>query len=239
MMGRVLVTEDRVPDGELGRRLAAGRDTVVYALGPDRVVRRAKDRRSYLAEAEVMDHVRAAGYPVPAVHRVGPGEMVLDRVTGPTMIADLIQHPWRVDRHARLLADLHRRLHAIPAPAGMRSFAAAGDAVLHLDLHPANVMLSPSGPVVIDWTNAAAGAPGADLALTWIVLRAFESDDSLPMRTLIGMLRRRFARVFVDDAGRAEAAAALRVVAAHRSVDRNIRPAERLRMERLVARESR
>ncbi len=239
MMGRVLVTEDRVPDSELGRRVAAGRDTVVYEYGADRVVRRAKDRRSYVAEAEVMDHVRAAGYPVPAVHQVGPGEMVLDRVTGPTMIADLIQRPWRVDRHARLLADLHRRLHAIPAPPGMKSFPAAGAATLHLDLHPANVMLAPSGPVVIDWTNAAAGAPGADLALTWIVLRAFESDDSLPRRTLLGMLRRRFAKVFVDHSGRDEAMAALQAVADYRSADRNIRPAERLRMQRLVARESR
>jgi tRNA A-37 threonylcarbamoyl transferase component Bud32 len=239
MIDLVLVTDEPVPDAVLGPRLAAGRDTVVYELGPDRVLRRATRDRSYVAEAQVMDHVRAAGYPVPAVHRVGPGEMVLERITGPTMLEDLLRRPWRVDRHARLLADLHRRLHEIRGLPGMKPFAAPGDAVLHLDLHPANVLLSPSGPVVIDWTNAAVGAPGADVALTWIVLRAFESDASLAVRIQISVVRRRLARVFVDHAGRREAVAALRAVADHRAVDRNIRPTELRRMERLVSREVR
>ena len=50
-------------------------------------------------------------------------------------------------RQAATLAELHLRLHEIeapdflpPAPVG------GGDKVLHLDLHPLNVMVGPKGP---------------------------------------------------------------------------------------------
>jgi aminoglycoside phosphotransferase (APT) family kinase protein len=226
----------RVPDDQLGPRLAAGRDAIVYALGDDRVVRRASDpERSYRLEAEVMEHVRALGYPVPAVHRLAPGEMVLDRVEGPTMLDDLASHPWRLRSHARLLADLQRRLHELPAPEGLRPFPLEGDRVLHLDFHPGNVMLSPDGPVVIDWTNVARGAPGAETALTWIVLAVFEADEQGLMKVVVPLFRRRFLRAYLAATDREAGAAALRAVAAYREEDRNIRPTERAALRRLVA----
>jgi uncharacterized membrane-anchored protein len=42
--------------------------------------------------------------------------------------------------------------------------------VLHLDLHPDNVMLTPDGPKVIDWSNAEEGAPGLDWAMSAVIL---------------------------------------------------------------------
>jgi aminoglycoside phosphotransferase (APT) family kinase protein len=66
-----------------------------------------------------------------------------------------------VARHARVLARLHDQLHQIAPPAGLRRPFGAGERIMHLDLHPGNVMLTPEGPVVIDWTNAAAGPAGA------------------------------------------------------------------------------
>ena len=116
--------------------------------------------------------------PVPTVHAVSGPDMVMDRVDGPTMLKDLGTRPWMLRRHARTLAKLHRQLHGIPAPDWVPTYAShpafatpdadttsptsiqsveAGpvipDALLHLDLHPDNVILSPSGPVVIDWRN--------------------------------------------------------------------------------------
>jgi Phosphotransferase enzyme family len=38
-----------------------------------------------------------------------------------------------------------------------------------IDFHPENVLLSPSGPVVIDWTNARCGDPPLDVAMTWVI----------------------------------------------------------------------
>jgi hypothetical protein len=40
----------------------------------------------------------------------------------------------------------------------------------HMDLHDANVMLGPDGPVIIDWMNASAAPPEADVARTRIVV---------------------------------------------------------------------
>jgi aminoglycoside phosphotransferase (APT) family kinase protein len=224
----------RVPDDELGPRIAAGRDTVIYALGADRVVRRAPDERSYEREAAAMEHLRAAGYPVPAVHQVAPGEMVLDRIQGPTMLEDTGKHPWRLRAHARLLAELHDRLHRIDAPPDLREFDAPGDAVLHLDLHPGNVILSPDGPVVIDWSNVHRGDPGADVALTWVVMAIFDADETGLMNVFISAFRKRFVKMFLDASDREAAVRALPAVAAYRERDRNIRPAELAGLRRLV-----
>ncbi len=229
------IATERLAASEVGAQIAAGRDTTIHAVGGDRVLRRAADDRSMVYEGEAMEAVRLAGFPVPQVHRVGPGEMVLDRVSGPTMLDDLVEHPWRVDSHARLLARLHRELHELVVDVPLRAFPVPGVAVIHLDLHPGNVILSPGGPVVIDWTNVARGPAGADVALTWIVLGAFEAEGAL-LRLAAAVLRRRLVRVFVDAAGRDEAAAQLRAVAEIRRNDRNTRPAEVVAMDRLVER---
>jgi aminoglycoside phosphotransferase (APT) family kinase protein len=231
----VELADHRLPDAELGPQIAAGRDTVIHAYGDDKVVRRAPDDRSFTVEAEVMAHVRANGFPVPEVHRVAPGEMVIERISGPTMLEDLGTHPWRMGAHARVLADLHHRLHRLPAPDWLRAFPVEGDSILHLDLHPANVILSPDGPVLIDWTNAARGAPGADLALTWIILAVFESDDRGLMAVVIAALRRVFLRRFLAAVDQGAAAAALPAVADYRMQDRNIRPTEAAALRELVA----
>jgi hypothetical protein len=45
-----------------------------------------------------------------------------------------------------------------------------GRSLLHLDPHPDDVVLARTGPVVIDWLNAARGPAAGDVAHTWIVL---------------------------------------------------------------------
>jgi len=88
------ITSDSRP--VLGPQVAAGRDATIHAVGTDRVLRRIRDGRPVQLEAEIMTHVRRAGFPVPRVHRVGRGELELDRIPGPTMLADLLHHPWRL-----------------------------------------------------------------------------------------------------------------------------------------------
>src|SRR5439155_26735153 len=87
---------------------------------------------------------------------------------GPSMWEDLRRRPWRGRRHMQLLAELHAQLHRIDAPSGLPT-AGDGGTLLHLDFHPANVLLSPSGPVVIDWTNARSGPAALDVAMTWVI----------------------------------------------------------------------
>jgi aminoglycoside phosphotransferase (APT) family kinase protein len=197
-------------------------------------------------EAEVMEHVRRAGYPVPRVWRVGPREMVLDRVEGPTMADDLTRRPWRAAHHGRVLADLHTTLHRISAPSALRPHPVEGTSVLHLDLHPANVILGADGPAVIDWSNARRGAGAADVADVWVVLAALGREPD-PAPSLIARaqaavvdriepaIRRRLLDAFLASAGRKEAQAALPAAAAHRLSDANVRDHERVRIQALVA----
>jgi tRNA A-37 threonylcarbamoyl transferase component Bud32 len=81
----------------------------VYALDARTVLRRYRRRDVPAAEVAVMRYVRERGYPAPRVVSVDGADLVLERATGATMRADLAHRPWTL-HHARLLADLHRRL---------------------------------------------------------------------------------------------------------------------------------
>jgi thiamine kinase len=96
------------------------------------------------------------------------------------------------------LARIHAALFQLPAPVSLPSLAerlrckirnvAAADpsvaaflhnpfptdppvaALCHGDLHPGNVIMGPTGPVVIDWFDVAVGDPMADVARTVLLL---------------------------------------------------------------------
>ncbi len=220
------------------RLLAAGRASEILALDERRVLRRVKGA-DLRWEAEVMRYAWEWGFPVPRILEVRPEGLVLERISGPTMGADLVRHPWRAGAHARTLADLHHRLHRLAPPPGVPArYGAPGDhdVLLHGDLHPLNVLLSPRGPVVIDWTNAGRGPAGADLADVWLVLAAARIPGSPFSRLVVGAVRRHFLRCFLDAAGREEAAAGLQLASAVRSQDPHVEPAERASMHEVVRR---
>lgn len=198
------------------RVLAEGRASEIFDLGGGRVLRRFKAGGQPGREAKIMALALGHGFPVPEVLEVHDDSLVLARVDGPTMLADLRRRPWSARGHARTLALLHERLHEIPFE---------GERLLHLDLHPGNVLLSPRGPVVVDWTNARAGEPAVDVALTWIICV-----------TSGGALGRLFARFFVRHVDRGAVRAALPEAAAFRLADRNVTDAERSRVRRMLRR---
>jgi aminoglycoside phosphotransferase (APT) family kinase protein len=139
-----------------GPVLARGEDADVFAIDETRVLRRYRRRAVPQREVAIMRYVRDRGYPVPLVFDLSGSDLTLERIDGRTMLADLRRRPWRMRAHALTLSRLHRALHAIPPPDFL---GAEGAAILHLDLHPENVMVAPGGPVVIDWANAARGDP--------------------------------------------------------------------------------
>jgi streptomycin 6-kinase len=202
--------------------IASGRASEILDLGDGRVLRRFKGVGDPEGEALVMRHAASYGYPVPRVLEVRLDALVLERIEGPTMLAELRRRPWRMPRHAALLAHLHNRLHEIVAPATLRE-AGAGDRLLHLDLHPDNVLLSPSGPVVIDWTNARRGDPALDVALTWVI-----------GATSGGPQGRLFLRWFLPRFDRDELRRALPAAAERRLADPNVTDRERQAVRRLV-----
>ena len=144
--------------------IASGRDADVWAIDGERVLRRHRDGRDMAREAALMRHAAAHGYPVPRVYRTDPGAMVLERLYGPTMLASLLAGWMAPTAAGTMLGDLLVRLGAVPAP------AAAAGSLLHLDLHPDNVVLTGGGPVVIDWSNATAGPSTLDVAMSALIL---------------------------------------------------------------------
>ena len=218
----------------LGPKLAEGRDSEIFEHGPGRVLRRSRDGRSLVSEAEIMRYVLDAGYPVPRVHDAGEGFLVMDRVDGPSMLDVAARHPWRLGEYGRLLADLHRRLHDLPAPPGLPSAGVPGDRLLHRDLHPLNVLMPEGGPVVIDWANCAAGDPAYDVADTWVLFATAEVPGSRWDRALAAAGRRFFLRGFLKASDREAARAAIPAAVENRLTDRNMSEREKERMRAMA-----
>lgn len=212
--------------------IATGRTADVFADSPGRIRRIYRDGRDATAEAALMRHLAAHGYPVPTVHDAAGPTLVMDAITGPTLAADAIARPERLPAAAAILRDLHDRLAVVPPPAGLESPFGDGGSVLHLDLHPFNVLLGPDGPVVIDWCTAVRGPSAADRAYTWVVMStATKPYPDLP-DDLYARARQAFTDALLDgadDPARAWIAAAAR----RRLVDPFLLPAERPPLERL------
>ncbi|HEY8216161.1 MAG TPA: phosphotransferase, partial [Acidimicrobiia bacterium] len=223
-----------------GPLLASGRDGDVFEYGPDLVVRKARDGRSLEGEARIMEHVASRGFPVPAIHdvRAAGSEIVMDRISGGSMVHRLERRPWTMAREARVLAELHKQLHTIPAPDWLPRHPDGGDRVVHRDLHPLNVLYGTNGPVVIDWPNAVAGTEETDVAHTWLLIEGADtSDQPFLARAFAPILKVPLARFVVREFDRAAVVARLGDVAAERDQDRNVRPNERRAVQRIVARE--
>jgi aminoglycoside phosphotransferase (APT) family kinase protein len=173
-----------------GPLLAAGRDADIFEYGDGLVLRRSREGRSMAREAQVLEYLRSQGFPVPAVEEISDDglDLVMERIDGVDMVALMTRRPWAIPRLGRVLADLHRRLHELTAPDWLRDAPVGrGDRFLHLDLHPLNVMMSRSGPVVIDWAGACRGDPAVDVALAWVLMAAGE----VPTGRFIGMIQGR------------------------------------------------
>ena len=155
--------------------------------------------------------------------------LIYERLTGPSMLDRLSARPWHVGRLAREFAALHVSMHAadgagLPdhkgyyrrmierggtylAP-GQRAASLRrldtlpdGTAVCHGDMQPGNILVTPAGPVVIDWLTAGSGSPAADVARTLFLLRGAAIPPVIPavQRAVIVQLRRRFAAVYIGE----------------------------------------
>ena len=226
LRARILERQQGPTGHEPGPLLGMGRDSEVRAYGPY-VIRVSLRGRDMSHEAEAMQHVRAYGFPAPEViDRPDDNSVVMARLSGPTMLDELAAKPWLMIRHAKGLARLHRALGEVPAPAGWVKVS-DGKSVVHLDLQPDNVKLTDNGPVVIDWSNAAAGDCAFDAASTYVRLRTGAPDNHAAARAVINAFRTRFARAFLKEFGRDEILARVRAAADLRLLDRNLNPSER------------
>ena len=228
---RLAPVEDGFTPGEL---IGQGRDGDVREWGPNMVIRTSRSGADVRPQHELMAYLLGQGFPVPGVHpHPDKTVTVMDRIQGPTMLADLVNKPWLLRRHAVWLARLHDQLRTIPPPEGLRDIG-GGDSLLHLDLHPNNVLITEQGPVVIDWSNAAVGPGDLDVALTWIIIKTGPITGNLAARTIGVGLREQFCRVYAKAAGEARIRAHATAAAELRLLDPNLLASERDEVFRLA-----
>jgi aminoglycoside phosphotransferase (APT) family kinase protein len=163
-----------------------------------------------------------------------PG-LLIERVDGIDMLTKIGKQPWTVVRAGAAMAKTHVAVHRVRASPdlgtlhdrlarrmkdvsthrpdiaerGLRTLESLphGDRLLHGDFHPGNIILSPRGPIVIDWPNATRGDPAADIARTLLMLRLGELPPGSPwlVRRLerIGrsLLRSNYVSTYRKDGG--------------------------------------
>ena len=151
-----------------GELLASGRDADVWLLPDGWVLRRYRDTVQQVErEAAYLRWVARHGYPVPEVRRAEGVELEMRRLTGRTLLGELVAGSLTAAEVGTRLGLLLRTLHAVPA---LDPHAPGAHRVRHGDLHPDNVLATPSGDVVIDWTTADDGPPGFDTAHSAVII---------------------------------------------------------------------
>lgn len=177
---------------------------------------RERGRGEVHREAAAMAHVTAHGFPAPAVFAADGTDLVMERLYGPVLLDAVAAGDHDAREAGRVLAELHAGLHAVPSRSGVPD-----ERVLHLDLHPANVVLTPAGPMLIDWANATDGPPDLDVALSAVILAQVAVEPT-----------HRYARVATEMLTAFLAAtdgnplAALDLAVARRAADRSLTAAE-------------
>jgi Ser/Thr protein kinase RdoA (MazF antagonist) len=158
----------------------------------------------------------------------GHAGLIYERVEGPSMLDLLQRKPWRIFAYARRLAHLQVQTHtaqvqadlpiqrekleskirwaaALPAHAQTVALAALasmpeGAQLCHGDLHPANILMTAQGDVIIDWMDASRGNPLADVARTTIIILGEAQSHQLPhplMRMLARVFHQAYLRAYV------------------------------------------
>lgn len=178
-------------------------------------------------EVAAMESARRGGVPVPAIRAGGLWRdrpaLLLEWCQGAPLAEAIQRQPWRIGQLGRAFGRAQASIHQIAAASGeldgagwiewagddpqlagaLRRLARPVPALLHLDYHPQNV-LADGGRIsaVLDWANARAGDPRADIARTYTILMVepyFPGRQPLPIalgrRLLTASWRRGYAEI--------------------------------------------
>jgi Ser/Thr protein kinase RdoA (MazF antagonist) len=153
------------------------------------------------AELKLARSAHEAGIPTPRAERIietrGRSGIVFERCEGPTLLQHIVTRSAPAERLAEVFFGLQRAVHASApqfpdlkerlaakiaraqrAPAALRALALerlarlpAGTAACHGDFHPANVIMSPKGPMIVDWQDAGRADAALDASRSLLLLR--------------------------------------------------------------------
>lgn len=161
-------------------------------------------KRAAFREASILALVESLGLAVPSAHAVGQVDgrwgIAMTRAEGPSL-ADAIRSPDQVPACLERMARLQIAIHSRPGThfgslkarlaaniAGMPDEALRRrllhglaalperDRLCHGDFHPWNILGPPGREVVVDWLDACAGDPAADVCRTYVLIRPVAPD---------------------------------------------------------------
>jgi Ser/Thr protein kinase RdoA (MazF antagonist) len=151
--------------------------------------------------------------------------LVYERLEGVSMLQDMNARPWMLLRHAHSLAELHLKIHQqsvtglplykdrldydirnnanLRAELGNKALhmlgsLPVGEKICHGDYHPGNVLLTKSGPVVIDWMTASTGSPWTDVARTSLLLSIGAKAAGKQVRPIIRTVIKLYHRTYLN-----------------------------------------
>ncbi len=207
--------EDVVP-------VSGGRDTALYRVthdGRQYALRVFQPDQLAMSRNEVlvMNMVADSGVPVPRVLAYGVHDgrpaMVMDWCEGITVVEALSRWPERASALGAACGAALAHLHAVIVPTRLQDDTWLGwggpsdddplrqqleplvrhDRLLHLDFHPLNVLTDGERvTAVIDWANAQAGDPRADLARAISIIRLDAGDLPPEARPILRAFERGF-----------------------------------------------
>jgi gamma-glutamylcyclotransferase (GGCT)/AIG2-like uncharacterized protein YtfP/aminoglycoside phosphotransferase (APT) family kinase protein len=216
---------ERIATGRTAEVFAWGEGLVAKVLRPGFPDRLGEDEAR---AAAVADRAGIGAPAFHGTTRVdGRFALLYERIDGTSMLDRVTAQPDAAEDLAAELAAVHAAMHAAPgeglprlrewieravgrgvphlgdrerdAVLGRLAELPDGSAVCHGDLHPANVLMTGRGPVVIDWLNAGVGPAAADVARTVFLLRdsIIPSDLAAEERARIESLRQRFTFAYL------------------------------------------
>jgi aminoglycoside phosphotransferase (APT) family kinase protein len=168
--------------------------------------------------------------PVELIEVDGRRGVVFPRLDGPNLVQVLQRSLWRMDSLARLLGGLHAGLHRLSAPSfpslhgRMRGNLAQAtmlseprkaailtlldrlpdeDSLCHGDFHLENILLTHTGPVIIDWEGSMHASPAGDVANTCLWFHIAFMGGSGANGWLLRQIGLRLERVYLVEYRRA------------------------------------
>lgn len=180
--------------------LEPGRVLKLFHAGYPRGAVEAEFGRAAAAHAAGIPTPRPAGI----IESRGRTGIAFERCEGPTLLQALAAGAAAPERLAQIFFGLQRAIHAVAAPSrfpdlkesvaakiaraarasaalrarALEALAAlpAGRAACHGDFHPANVIMSAAGPLVVDWLDAGRADAALDAARSLLLLRFARAD---------------------------------------------------------------
>jgi len=220
-----------VEPGTPGKKIGSGAQAKIYEWADGKVVKlfgADMPQRAVKHEYNIMKFALDNGIPCPILDGIieynGQSGFVMEKILSKNMGQAFFSKPWTTDYYARVMAELHVKVHSVKVPVPVNSIRdevtwwingarmipqymkdAAwrvldrlpdDDSLCHMDLHPMNILISTRGPLLIDWTGGAKGDPMADVARTWL-LNSFISAP-WPIPEIFGAWFRHFFNVYLE-----------------------------------------